>query len=231
MSNELIFFIQAVLALGSILIALRFGREWVMGMIVVNVILMNIFVIKEMDVFGLEATAGNILYASIFLGTDILDEYFGKKEARKAVSLGFFASLFFVVMSQLILKYTPNEFDFAQTSLATVFSFIPRIVLASLIAYLISQHLDVWIYSTLKRKTKGKYLWLRNNASTWTAQLIDSFLFTMIAFFGVFPNLFKLFLFTYLIKIVIAVIDTPFLYLSKHIVKKEYLPDYFKKKT
>ena len=85
-----------------------------------------------------------------------------------------------------------------------------------MVAYLISQHLDVWIFNKIKQKTGGKMLWLRNNGSTLISQLVDSAIFTIIAFAGVYP-LWELMLFTYIIKVIVAVLDTPFMYLAKKI--------------
>ncbi len=215
--NELLFIIMTLISLVFMLIAFRLGKNWVMAMIAVSAVLANIFVIKGMYLFGLAATGGNIIYASIFFGTDLLAEHYGKKTARKAVWIGFFASLFFLITSQFILRFVPADYDIAQEAFKTIFSLTPRIVLGSMIAYLISQNLDVWIFAKLKAKTEGKYLWLRNNASTWASQLVDSIIFTLIAFLGVYPMLWQMILFTYIIKLIVAALDTPFIYLSKKI--------------
>jgi uncharacterized integral membrane protein (TIGR00697 family) len=211
---------MSLISLSFVLAAFRLGKNWLIAMIAVNAILMNIFVVKGMYLFGLAATGGNVLYASIFLATDLLDEYYGKKIATKAVMIGFFGSVFFLVTSQLILKFIPADYDIAQDAFKTIFTLTPRIVIGSMIAYLISQNLDVWTFAKIKQLTKGKHLWLRNNASTWTSQLVDSIIFTTIAFAGIYP-LFELILFTYIIKVIIAALDTPFIYLSKILKPKE----------
>lgn len=215
--NELLFILMTLISLFFMLIAFRLGKSWVIAMIAASAVLANIFVVKGIYLFGLAATGGNVVYASIFFGTDLLCEHYGKKEARKAVWIGFFASVFFLVSSQFILRFVPADYDIAQEGFKTIFSLTPRIVLGSMIAYLISQNLDVWIFHKIKTKTKGKFLWLRNNASTLTSQLIDSIIFTLIAFLGVYPHLWQMILFTYIIKLVVAALDTPFIYLSKKI--------------
>ncbi|MBU0683760.1 MAG: queuosine precursor transporter [Candidatus Omnitrophica bacterium] len=219
--NETYFVLMSLISLGFMLLAFRLGKSWVVGLIAVNAVLMNIFVLKGMYLFGLAATGGNVLYASIFLGTDLLAEYYGKKEAMRAVMVGFFASLFFLVMSQFILKFVPADYDFAQDAFKIIFTLTPRIIAGSMIAYLISQNLDVWLFHKIKKKTGSKHLWLRNNGSTWASQAIDSVVFTLIAFWGVFPDIWQIILFTYIIKIIVAAIDTPFIYLSKKLLPKE----------
>jgi len=221
MTNEVLFIVMTLITLAFVLIAFRLGKNWLIGLIAVQAVLMNIFVVKGMYLFGLAATGGNVLYASIFLATDLLSEHYGKKQANLAVRVGFFVSLFFLITSQLIIKFVPADYDMAQGAMMTLFTMTPRIVLGSLTAYLISQHLDVWSFEKIKKLTKGKYLWLRNNGSTMTSQLIDSIIFTLIAFWGVYPNLIQLILFTYLIKIIVAAIDTPFIYLSKYLKPNE----------
>ncbi|MBU1992757.1 MAG: queuosine precursor transporter [Patescibacteria group bacterium] len=233
MSNDVLFIIQTLVSLCIALFAFKMGRIWLIALIAVYAVMMNVFVVKQMTLFGLDVTGGNVLYATIFLSTDLLAEHFGKKEALKAVKVGFFASLVFLVMSQIVMMYVPNSFDFAQSSFATLFTLTPRIVLGSLLAYIVSQHLDVYLFEWIKGKTKGKFLWLRNNASTWISQAVDTVIFTFVGLYMVEINgvtygvlggdiLWQAMLFTYIIKVIVAAIDTPFIYLSKlEIMKPE----------
>jgi uncharacterized integral membrane protein (TIGR00697 family) len=157
------------------------------------------------------------LYGSIFLATDILNENYGKKEARRGVWFGFIAFILMVVFMQIGLLFTAHESDFAQPLLEGLFGIMPRILLGSLVAYIISQHHDVWAFNFWKEKYKGKYLWLRNNLSTLVSQLIDSVVFCLIAFLGVWDmNIWwQVLLTTYLFKLIVAVVDTPFIYIAK----------------
>lgn len=228
MSNELIFFIQTIVGLGLVLLAFRLGKTWLYGLIAVNYVLANVFVTKTIVLFGFEATGGNVLYGAIFLSTDILSEYYGKEAARKGVFIGLGATLFYLIMSQFMISYTasPNDWG-ASAGMDAIFSFAPGIVLASVIAYLISQLHDVWAFHFWKKKFEGKYLWIRNNLSTASSQLIDSMTFAILAF-AVFPRLFldadsvlpmsvvwQIVITTYILKLLVAVIDTPFIYFSQ----------------
>jgi len=164
------------------------------------------------------------MYGTIFLATDLLSEHYGKFYARKAVFIGFFAAIVYLVTSQFITAFHPADYDTVQSGMQAIFSFAPRIILGSLIAYLASQLHDVWFFHFLKDKTRGKMLWLRNNASTWVSQLIDSITFSLVAFIGTFEwgVIFQIIITTYLLKVLIAVIDTPFIYLS-YKIKREVL--------
>ena len=228
MSNEIIFLIQTVIGLFFTLIAFKLGKIWIYAFIASCVILANIFVNKQITLLGLNATGGNVVYGAIFLATDLLSEHYGKREARKGVFIGFFVSLFYLSMTQMILLFKKNSDDWgASESMEIIFSTSPSIVFASLIAYLISQLNDIWIFHYIKNKTNGKFLWLRNNISTYSSQLIDSIIFSFLAFY-IFPFVFnteslplnaiiQIVITTYLMKLIVAAIDTPFIYLSKKI--------------
>ncbi|HIA29350.1 MAG TPA: VUT family protein [Candidatus Marinimicrobia bacterium] len=229
MSNELLFIIQTIIGLAFTLVAFSMGRNWLYGYIAVCIVLANIFVTKQITLFGIPATGGNVLYGSIFLATDLLSEHFGKREARQAILLGFGAALFYLIMSQFILKFSPSPDDWgAAEGMATIFDFAPAIVLASLMAYLILQFHDIWAFHWIREKTGGRYLWLRNNGSTWVSQLFDSVVFSILAFLVLpilFPNaealpfdiVVGIIISTYFLKILVAAIDTPFIYLSHNL--------------
>lgn len=215
MPNELLWlvFILTDLLLAMLLFR-AFGRMGLYSLIVMDIILCNIQVMKIVRIFGLVTTLGNVLYGSIFFATDLLSELYGKREARRGVWLGFSALVMATVFMQLTLRFTPDPSDFIHPALSQIFSFLPRIAAASLIAYVISQHHDVWAFHFWKTRTKGRWLWLRNNASTGVSQLIDTVIFCFIAFWGLFPlRVFgQIALTTYLFKLLVAVIDTPFIY-------------------
>jgi len=118
---------------------------------------------------------------------------------------------------QLALIFIPDASDFAQDSMVTIFGLMPRIVAGSLIAYLLSQHHDIFAFHYWKDRTGGKYLWLRNCASTTISQAIDSVVFCSIAFIGVFdwPVFFEILLTTYFLKFIVMLVDTPFIYWAK----------------
>lgn len=216
--NELLWIAFALLDLCLVVGVYRFfGKVGLYGLIVFNLLLCNIQVVKTVELFGLTTTLGNILYASVFLATDILSECHGKGEAKKAVLLGFVTLLMSVLYMQLALTFAPAADDFAQPHLSAIFGFLPRIAFASLAAYLVSQLHDVWAFHYLKQHIPG--LWLRNNVSTLASQVLDSLIFCLIAFWGVFPlDVFlEILMTTYLFKAVVAVLDTPFIYLARRL--------------
>lgn len=195
-----------------------FGKTGLFVWIGFSTVLANLQVVKTIEIFGLTATLGNAMYGSAFLVTDILNEKYGKEEAKKAVWLGFFTLLSMTVIMQMVLLFKPHEVDFAQEHLSAIFGILPRIALGSLCAYLVSQFADVYIFTYLKKKfpSDGQF-WIRNNGSTMISQLLDTIVFTSIAFLGVYPvnQWLQIFITTYLLKFIIAALDTPFGYIAK----------------
>ena len=233
--NELILALSVIFIFGAVLAAYRlFGNSGLYAMTAVVTVLSNIEVLILVRAFGMEQTLGNILFASTFLITDILSENAGKKAANRAVYIGIFASLFFVVLSGSWLLYVPSENDWVMPSVAAIFSNTPRMVLASMLVYAISQLFDVWLYHKWWDFTEKKfgnrrgYLWLRNNGSTMISQLINSVLFNLFAFAGMegyTPSLLvSIIISTYVIYFVTSLLDTPAVYLARRIHEKRSLP-------
>ena len=127
----------------------------------------------------------------------------------------------------LTIGFKPSEGDWVQESLSNVFTPMTRFFIASMIAYLISQYFDVWFFSYLKKITSEKYLWLRNNLSTIVSSLVDNTVFSIFAWILLNPepvsiyNVIMIYIFgTYLLRILIALLDTPFIYIVRFFIKK-----------
>ena len=181
------------------------------------------------EVFGIklfELSVGVLPYPVTFLITDIVSEIFGKRKANQVVVMGILASIFSIgllLLGDVLPASSTSPIDDKTFNL--VFSASPLAVLASMSAYLIAQFLDIRIYHFWKQLTKGKYLWLRNNFSTFSSQIIDST--TVIALLCIFDILaWDLFLGLVLssitFKILVAVIDTPLLYLLVGLIRKKF---------
>lgn len=226
--NELILFLSLLFEFSLILLSYKFfGKSGLYVMTVICAILANIEVVMLIKAFGIEQTLGNTLFAASFLITDILSENEGKKAADKAVHLGIFATVVFLIISSSWLFFTPAEADTAYGAFKTIFSQTPRVMLASLLVYAVSQKLDVWLYhawwnfTTNKCGDKKRFAWVRNNGSTLISQFINTCLFNFGAFLGTyeFKTVLSITLSSYIIFAVAALLDTPFLYLSRRIKK------------
>lgn len=224
MINEILWFLMCFTIFTLITLAYKFfGKSGLYAWVGISVILANVQVAKIISFFGLVTAMGNVIYGSSFLATDILTEKYGKEYARKAVFIGFFMLVSTAIIMKLTLLFIPHPSDTLSPALEQIFGFMPDATIASLTAYLISQLHDVWAFDFWKRKTEGRHLWLRNNASTMVSQLIDNVIFTTL-FFVVFnpsfvsslgiSGIFEIFLTSYLMKFIVAVLDTPFIYMA-----------------
>ena len=220
MTNELLWFGLMILCyLAVLLIYKLFGRKGLFAWVAMSIILANIQVMKTIQIFGLVTAEGNIVYSSIFFVSDILNEVYGKNEARKAVYVGFFVLVMTTVIMQVTLMFIPDSSDTMAPHLAAIFGFMPRIALASLAAYICSQMYDVWMYAFIKKYHGRKLLWLRSNVSVIFSQLIDNTMFTLIAFYGIFSwdIILQIYVTSLMLKIMVSFVDTPFLYLARNI--------------
>lgn len=217
--NHIYWFLMLILNFGAILLIYRkFGKAGLFIWIPISTIIANLQVLKFVELFGIEATLGNIVYATSFLATDILSENYGKNDAKKAVYFGFISLICMTLFMQVALLFTPSENDWANGHLASIFEFMPRIVVGSLTAYLLSQLHDVTAYNFWKRKFPAiKYIWIRNNLSTMVSQLIDTLVFTTIAFIGTVPKdvFLQILISTYFLKWIVSALDTPLVYIAR----------------
>ena len=189
---------------------------FICSLVVSNLIFQKFF---SWDFFGLytfEISVGILPYPITFLITDIISEVYGKKKANQVVTAGIFASLF-----SLLIVYIANEVPATSWSpinnelFTQVFGATAVAVFASMMAYLLAQYIDIQIFHFWKRLTKGKHLWLRNNFSTFLSQFVDTFtvLFLLCSFGKIEWALFgPLLLSGFLFKVLVAAVDTPFLY-------------------
>ena len=227
--NELLLIGSMLFAYGAVLVAWRFfGKAGLFAMTAFCTIVSNIEVMILIHAFGMEQTLGNMLFASSFVITDILSENENKAAAQKAVNLGIFISVVFILISQSWMVYRTADEGGVYQAIRTVFSNTPRIMFVSIAVYAISQRFDVWLYHKIWDLTKRKngdsrrFLWLRNNGATLTAQLLNNVLFTFGAFLGTYslPTLMSILASSYLIYIVTSFCDTPVVYLARKIHEK-----------
>lgn len=231
--NELLLACSVVFIFGMALVGYRlFGKTGLYVTSAIAMILANIEVLMMVRAFGMDQTLGNVLFAVTFLITDILSECEGRKAANRAVWIGFFSSVFFLVLSQSWLLYTPAEGDWVRGSIEAVFSNTPRMMFASVAVYLASQLFDVWLYHkwwALTEKLCGdrtRFLWLRNNGSTLISQIVNTALFTALAFWGTYdvPTLASIFASSYVIYVVTSLLDTPVVYLARRMKNTGKIP-------
>lgn len=220
MSNEILLFIEILVVFSGVLLFKKlFGKIGVIAWVPIATILANIITAKNAGIFGLSTAIGTVMFSSIFLATDILNECYGKEYAKKAVYLGLISNIVLIVSTQIALMYVPSSIDYANGSMQTLFGLNLRISIASAVMYFISNMLDVIIFDKIKNKTNGKMLWFRNNFSTILCNCLENFFFIGFAFYGIYDIKTILIIAgsTSVIEMIAALCDTPFLYLAKKI--------------
>lgn len=212
-------------------IYLYLAALFITSLVVSNLIFQKFFYWYPFDgkIFGsrlFELSVGILPYPITFLITDLISEIYGKIAANRVVTAGIFAS-FFSMGILLIADYVPamESSPVDNATFTQVFSLSPLAVLASMIAYLLAQFVDIRIYHFWKKLTNGKMLWLRNNFSTFASQFLDTFsVVCLLSVFGVLPwdLFFGLVLSGFIFKVIVALLDTPLLYLLVWMLKKKF---------
>lgn len=180
----------------------------------------NIIAVKVISIGGLVGPAAVICYALTFAISDTISEVWGKERTTYIIIMGFFASILSAIMIRIAIMLPPAPFWDNQEAYELILGGNLQIVLASMVAYLISQYHDIWAFHLWKRVTREKHLWLRNNLSTLVSQLLDTVIFISIAFYGTGIPILPLIMGQYLLKLIIALIDTPLVYLLVALVRK-----------
>jgi uncharacterized integral membrane protein (TIGR00697 family) len=191
-----------------------------------NLIFQKFFIWNPFGIFQFEVSVGILPYPITFLITDIISEIYGKKRANQVVVVGLFSTVF--VMGVVALADIVPATDWSPVSNETftmVFGLTGVAVAASMFAFLMAQFIDIRIYHFWKNLTKGKYLWIRNNFSTMTSQFVDTLsVLVLLCFFEAiqWDKFSTLLINGFLFKVIVALIDTPFLYLFVNLIKRNF---------
>lgn len=223
LSNETLLILTALLNIIFIFSVARLKVEWLFASVIVNLILVSVFGIKLVTLFGVTTNIGNIFYACVFLATYFILEKNGKSDGLKTIWFGSICMLLFITMSQLVVLFAGvSTSDVVSSAIINLFSFSTRITCASLLAFIFAQYVNISIYEWIKLRRHGKSLWIRSNVSNIIAQLFDSLLFFSIAFPDLsWPVLIQAIFGGWIIKILIVSLGTPFLYLHAYLERKK----------
>ena len=218
--NELLLILEIIIIFSMLLISKKlFGKNGLLVWMGLATVLANIQVIKSVDLFGLNSTLGNVLFASTFLATDIMSECYGKETSKQGVFIGLFSVILYLVVTQMSLLFQPNDIDVANDAMKILFGLAPRICISSVLMYFVANMADIWLFEKLRKLFNGKKLWLRNNVSTIVCNVGETFIFTFLAFTGVYSvqDMLMIAWTSAIIETFIALCDTPFLYWAKKI--------------
>ncbi len=203
-----------------------FGKEGLIVFHILLIILVQITINVQVSFFGHPLVFGSVLFAVLFMTVDLLSEHYGKKEGYKTVFMGTFTLVVFIAAINAALYLPPADTATLNDEFKTLFSGQWRITLADLVvSYFALQTFNVWFFDKIRTFTKGRHLWLRNNLATFVSQTLIAILFFQLAFAGTIPQnqLWEIILTGLVIKYAISLLDTPFMYLSRYCLPKNYL--------
>lgn len=216
--NVFIFFAATFFIALSTVLALRLSTIALTSLICLEVVLMNLFVTKQIVLFGLHATASDALGIGAVLGINLLREYSGKKAAMDAVILSFLAVAFYVAASLFHLAYIPALEDAQHVHFMAILAPMPRIMAASMVTYLLVQSIEYVVYGWLKECAHGRFFIARNYAVLLVTQLLDTVLFSVLGLYGLVNYVGDIIVVSYTIKVVVIIIATPVVALMRRYV-------------
>lgn len=213
MTNELIFIIHSSLLSIFVLLALSLGKEALIALICLYGVLANLFVTKQISLFGFDATASDAFTVAAILGLNMLQEFFGATISKRAIWINFLCLCAYTFASQLHLWYTPNEFDHAHGHFCALLEVMPRIALASIGVFLMVQYLDRALYGLMQRQFGSRYFLARNGIALALCQFLDTVLFSFLGLWGIVENVWHIIIISYAVKLLAISLSSPWLVL------------------
>ena len=210
MFNNLLFLLSIFLITCFAWGFLKLGKTALITWIAFISLFANLFVLKQIHLFGLNATASDIFSVGGLFGLNLLQEYYGKESAKTAAWVSLTCLLFFTLMSQIHLLYQPSEFDYTQAAYAQIFQHTPRIIMASLLTLFIVQQFDLRLYPLLRTRLPRLPIMVVSAVSISISQTLDTALFTILGLYGIASQLLEIFIVSITIKL-ITILCLPFM--------------------
>ncbi|MBY0110230.1 MAG: queuosine precursor transporter [Candidatus Babeliaceae bacterium] len=219
MLNEIIFLFSIVFIAVSAIGALYAGPVALTALVCLQVVLMNLFVTKQILLCGMHATTADALGIGAVLGINLLREYYGASIARRTVYLSFAIVIFYTIITWLQLAYVPSACDVQQQHFIAILGHMPRILAASLFTYMLVESLEYYLYDYFKRIYNTRFFIARNYGVVLVTQLLDTILFTFLGLYGLVDNLYEIIIVSYLIKAITVIFMTPLLSACKKLIE------------
>ncbi|MBA2369522.1 MAG: queuosine precursor transporter [Candidatus Protochlamydia sp.] len=213
--NELLFLFQILLIIIFALAAIRLGKSALIAWIAAQALIANLFVLKQISLFGFNVTASDAFAIGGLLGLNFLQEYFGKEEAQKSTWICFFLMSFFVLVSQIHLNFIPSLYDDTQPSFLRILSPSPRLLASSMLVFIIVQRLDIYFFAALKKMRPQMNFTFRAAICLVISQFLDTLLFSLIGLYGLVASLVDIILLSFMIKLIVIFLFTPFIRWAK----------------
>lgn len=213
--NEYIFLIHLLTVLFFTILSLRLGRSALGMWVCIQALCANIFVLKQIELFGFQVTCSDVFAIGSLLGLNLIQEHYGSSKAQKIISHCFYFLIFFAILSQIHLLYTPSAYDATHKAYETILAPTPRLLFASLLTFFLTQKVDLYLYAKFKAFLPSYGFALRTFFSLLISQLLDTIFFTLIGLYGLVHSLCDMIFLSFLIKAFIITIFFPLTHLCK----------------
>jgi uncharacterized integral membrane protein (TIGR00697 family) len=210
----LFIFHKSIISLTT-LFFLRLGKEALIAYVSLLFVIANIFVVKQIQLCGYNATGADAFIIGISFSINLLQEYWGQKIARQAILISFACSALYLLMTFIHLAYEPAFFDTSHLHFVYLMQHSVRIIIASFTSYTITQTADTYLYRFTKQAAQGRFFIIRNYISMLSSQFFDTILFSFLGLYGIVHNLGHIIVISYLIKVVAIFLSTPFMILAR----------------
>jgi len=218
--NELVFIAHTSCILISLLVAFRYGKEALAAIVALLLVLGNLFVLKQISLFGMSATCGDSFAIGGTFGIQLLQEFYGKPVAHKAIGISLGALIFFGVMSWFQLLYTPSMFDGQHLHFVSILASAPRIIAASLTAYVAGQLFNTYAFGVLKRMLQDRYFVMRSIVVLVLAQMLDTLVFSFLGLYGLVHSIMSIIVISLAVKSFAGVCAVPWIAGVRRFVKR-----------
>lgn len=221
--NEILFIAHIFFVSFIVVVATHFGQAALTACITLLCVLCNLFVLKEISLFGWTATPTDALTVGVVLGLNMMQEFYGKKATKQTIWVSFGLGGFYTTLTLFQLYYAPSQADCSHELFRTLLTPMPRIMAASITSYLLSQYVDYSVFGYLKKLTLNNYFALRLYGAAVISQLVDTVCFTVLGLYGVLDNLLSIILVSYTIKLMCTFFGGFFVALAQNLVRKNTL--------
>ena len=219
MINEFIFGLHIIIVVMFTLFSLYLGPSALSITICLYAILSNLLVTKQVMFLGFSVVTTDVFAVGCMLGLNLMQEYFGKEAARKTIMYSIVVSLFYVLVTQVHLLYQPSSFDTMHNHFLALFSSMPRLIVASIVAYAIVQYTEAFLYGKIKTALSGRFLVARNVFSLSLSQFFDTILFSFLGLYGIVHAIMPVIVMSFVIKMLVVLCAVPFIRMSRYCVK------------
>ena len=219
--NEVTFIIHVAALISFVLLALRIGKEALIAALAVQIILANIFVMKQMTCFGLNVTCSEVYTVGSIFSMNLLQVYFGKKVANRALGVVFFLLFLVIVMSQFQIRYIPSKYDEMHHAFTAILGLAPRIMIASFVSAFLFQKIDMELFGWIKRLLPRLPFFIPFALASLVTQFLDTVFFSFAALYGIIHSMRDIIVMSYIIKVIIILTIAPFTLLVKKLIRHD----------